>query len=86
MTTLNLSLPDAMKDFVERQVHQGGFSSSSEYVRSLLRQEQQRLAQATLEDKLLEGIASGEATEMTRKDWANLRRDLQRRHKNRGRR
>ena len=85
MTTLNLSLPDPMKAFVERQVAQCGYSSSSEYVRALLRQEQQRLAQTTLETKLLEGIASGPSTEMTPGDWGRLRQNLARRHKRRSR-
>lgn len=83
MTTLNISLPDTMKDFVERQVNQGGFSSSSEYVRALIRDEQKRLARTTLEAKLLEGIASGKSTEMTRRDWEQLRHDLIRRHERR---
>lgn len=85
MTTLNISLPDTMKDFVERQVNEGGYSSSSEYVRALIRDEQKRLAQTALEAKLLEGIASGESTEMTRQDWEELRRDLIRRHERRSR-
>ena len=83
MTTLNLSLPNPMKDFVQRQVTQGGYSSSSEYVRALLRQEQQRLAQTALEAKLIEGVASGPSTEMTPADWGRLRRNLTRRHKRR---
>ena len=85
MTTLNVSLPSTMKDFVERQVHQGGYSSSSEYVRALLRQEQQRHSQAILEAKLLEGIASGPSTELTSKDFEELHRNLNRRHKRRSR-
>ena len=84
MSTLNISLPDSMKDFVERQVNHGGYSSSSEYVRALIRDEQKRLAQATLQTKLLEGVASGESTEMTPKDWKSLRNTLARNHKRRG--
>jgi len=83
MTTLNISLPDPMKDFVERQVSNGGYSSSSEYVRALIREEQKRLAQTALEAKLLEGIASGTPTDMTRQDWEDLRRDLLGRHERR---
>lgn len=37
-TTLNLSLPENMKDFVENEVRRGSFTSSSEYVRSLIRE------------------------------------------------
>ena len=79
MTTLNLSLPDSMRSFVQKQVRHGGYSSSSEYVRALLRQEQQRYAQSTLEAKLLEGMASGRPTEMTPRDWSDIRRAVSRR-------
>jgi antitoxin ParD1/3/4 len=37
MATMNISLPDDMKDFVDEQVRTGGFMSSSEYVRDLIR-------------------------------------------------
>jgi len=52
MTTMNISLTDDLKDFVERQVAERSFTSSSEYVRSVLRHA--RDAQA-LRDKLLQG-------------------------------
>ena len=42
MQTMNISLPDSMKHFIERQVAAGGYSSASEYVRALVRDEQQR--------------------------------------------
>ena len=83
MTTLNISLPDTMKDFVERQAQQGSYSSSSEYVRALVRDGAKRLAKTVLEAKLLEGIASGPATEMTQQDWKELRRGLIPRHQHR---
>ena len=82
MTTLNISLPDTMKDFVERQVSHGGYSSSSEYLRALIREEQKRLEQEAIEVKLMEGIASG-STEMTPQDWKEMRHNLIQRHKRR---
>jgi len=42
MSTMNISLPDAMKTFVDEQVAQGGYSTSSEYMRELIRKEQDR--------------------------------------------
>jgi antitoxin ParD1/3/4 len=33
MSTMNISLPDSLKDFVDEQVNQGGYGTSSEYVR-----------------------------------------------------
>jgi antitoxin ParD1/3/4 len=42
MSTMNISLPDALKSFVDEQVGQRGFSSSSEYVRELIRKDHDR--------------------------------------------
>lgn len=43
MTTMNISLPDSLKDFIDEQVNQRGYGTSSEYVRELIRKEQDRL-------------------------------------------
>ncbi len=55
MTTMNVSLPDALKSFVDEQVSKRGYSTSSEYVRELIRADQDR---QTLRGLLLEGAAS----------------------------
>ncbi len=73
MQTMNISLPDQLKDFVENQVGSGKYSSVSEYVRDLIRDDEKRKAQEGLEALLMEGLQSGEATEMTRQDWADIR-------------
>ena len=51
---MNISLPDALKDFVDEQVKRG-YGTSSEYVRELIRKDQQRLH---LRELLLVGAAS----------------------------
>ena len=43
MGTMNISLPDSLKSFVDDQVSQRGFGTSSEYVRELIRKDQDRL-------------------------------------------
>ena len=43
MTTMNISLPESLKSFVDDQVSQGGYGTSSEYVRQLIRKDQDRL-------------------------------------------
>ena len=73
MQTMNISLPDQRKEFVDGQVGSGGYSSVSEYVRELIRADEKRKAQDRLEALLLEGIRSGEATELTRQDWSDIR-------------
>jgi antitoxin ParD1/3/4 len=74
MTSLNVSLPEPMKKFIESEVKRGGYSTPSEYVRALVRAEQKRNAEDHLERLLLDGLGSGPATEMTRKDWDDVRR------------
>ena len=58
MSTTNISLPDALKSFVDDQVKSGGYGTSSEYVRELIRKDQDRLK---LRNLLLAGAASAPA-------------------------
>ncbi len=74
MTTMNISLPDEMKAFVEAQVTQEGYATASEYLRALIREAQKRRATLELESKLLEGL-QGPAAEMTRDDWDSIQRE-----------
>ena len=55
MSTMNISLPDSLKSFVDEQVTERGFGTSSEYVRELIRKDQDR---QRLRGLLLEGAAS----------------------------
>lgn len=55
MSTMNISLPDSLKSFVDEQVSRRGFGTSSEYVRELIRKDQDRLQ---LRGLLLEGASS----------------------------
>ena len=55
MSTMNISLPDALKSFVDEQVSQRGYGSSSEYVRELIRKDQDR---QQLRGLLLAGAAT----------------------------
>ena len=65
MQTVNISVPDHLKEFIDVQVHSGRYSSVSDYVRDLILEDEKRKEQEQLELLLLEGIESGEATEMT---------------------
>jgi antitoxin ParD1/3/4 len=58
MSTMNISLPDELKAFVDSQVGSRGYSSSSEYVRELLRRERDI---EQLRGLLIEGLESGPA-------------------------
>ena len=56
MSTLNISLPAALKAFVATQVRSGLYSSASDYVRTLIRADQHRGAEATCDAQLLAGL------------------------------
>ncbi len=75
MQTMNISLPDQLKEFVDDQVGSGRYSSVSEYVRDLIRDDEKRKAQDKLEAMLMEGIQSSAPSQMTREDWADIRQE-----------
>lgn len=60
MTTMNISLPENLKGFVDSQVEAGGYSTSSEYIRELIRQDQRRKLEQRLAGLLLDGLESGQ--------------------------
>jgi antitoxin ParD1/3/4 len=55
MSTMNVSLPDELKSYVDEQVGDGGYGSTSEYVRDLIRRDKDR---QQLRRALLDGAAS----------------------------
>jgi len=72
MTSMNISLPEPLKLFVEEQVSKGSYSTASEYLRELIREAQHRQERQELEAKLLAGLQSP-TSEMTADDWKTLR-------------
>ena len=62
MATMNISLPDAMKDWVEEQVG-SRYSNVSDYVRDLIRKEQDHSAKvAAMQKRVTDGINSGKGS------------------------
>ena len=74
MESMNISLPEPLKQFVDAQIAQGRYSSASEYVRELIRADEKRKAEEKLEALLLEGL-QGEETAFTRDDWQAIRQE-----------
>lgn len=72
MQSMNISLPEPLKLFVDGQISTGRYSSASEYVRELIRADEKRKAEEQLEAKLLEGL-SGVESELTAADWSAIR-------------
>jgi len=73
---MNISLPDTLKSFVDEQVNQRGYGTSSEYVRELIRRDQDR---QHLRGLLLEGAASAPAAPADSIYFNTLRDRVQRR-------
>ncbi|MFH0727552.1 MAG: type II toxin-antitoxin system ParD family antitoxin [Pseudomonadota bacterium] len=57
MATLNISMPDELRAFIEARVNMGEYQSASDYLRDLIRHDREEMNQL-----LMEGIESGQAT------------------------
>jgi len=65
MATMNISVPDPMKDWVQAQIDEGKYASSSDYVRDLIRKDQQeRDKLAALQAAITLGIESAQVGEL----------------------
>ena len=76
MSTMNISLPDSLKSFVDEQVTQRGYGTSSEYVRELIRKDADVLH---LRGMLLKGAASAPAAPVDASYFSTLRERVQKR-------
>lgn len=74
MTSMNVSLPEELKDYVEAQIKHG-YSTPSEYVRELIRDDQKRRAKEKLDALLLEGLNSGDSIPVDAKFWSDLKHE-----------
>ncbi len=79
MTTMNISLPEKLKEYVDGRVEAGGYGTASEYVRDLIRQDlenQRKERNERLDALLLEGLKSMEEEgtfEITDEYWDEMR-------------
>jgi antitoxin ParD1/3/4 len=80
MATLNISLAEALHEFVKRQVAEGGYGDASEYFHQLLREEEKKKAREKVEAMLLEGLNSGEPIEVNDQYWQEKMRLFIERH------
>ena len=78
MATMNVSLPDPMKDWVEAQARSGRYSNASDYVRDLIRKDQERREKiVAMQQHVDDGLASGAGT----RTMARLREAAQKLHR-----
>lgn len=77
MATMNVSLPQSMKDFIEGQVATGQFSNASDYVRDLIRERQAAV------DRLRALVEEGDASGESGLDFDGILAGIKERHKSR---
>ena len=75
VTSMNVSLPEDLKEeYVEAQT-KSGYSTPSEYVRELIRGDQKRRAKEKLDTLLLEGLNSGDSLPVDATFWNDLKQE-----------
>ena len=67
--TMNISLPDSLKEYVKERMEEEHYGNASDYIRSLIREDQKRRDEKKLEQMLLEGVRSGPGMEIGSKEW-----------------
>ncbi len=76
MSTMNISLPEQLKNFVDEHVAMAGYGTSSEYVRELIRRDQDRLYLRSL---IIEGAKSPVTGEANEQYFSDLRTTINKR-------
>lgn len=66
MATMNVSLPDPMRDWIEARIRSGEYSSASDYVRDLVRHDRE------LHDRLVEALIEGEKSGISKRTVAEI--------------
>lgn len=80
MASMNISLPDPMKDWVEIPTRSGRYDNASEYVRDLIRHDQDRASKISAMQKLVdEAFESGVSDKSLDDIWATAREQEQNR-------
>ena len=75
-TSMNVSLPETLKEYVQERVAEGIYSNPSDFVRALIRADMKRRGREQLEALLLEGLHSGEPEAVTAEYLAGLDREV----------
>lgn len=77
-TSMNVSLPTSLREWVERRVEEEGYSSSSEYIRELVRADRRRWAKEEVDRRLLKALDEP-STPMTDASWDAIQEEVRRR-------
>lgn len=77
MATMNISIPDPMKDWVQAQVETGAYANSSDYVRDLIRKDQENRNKQVIQKAITEGLESGKSDKSFDEIIGGAKRKLQ---------
>ena len=76
MENLQIALPGPVKEYVDKQVSSGRYPNASEYIRTLVTNDQKREAKLRIEKEVLAGLNSGDPIEAGRAYWKEKKRKL----------
>ena len=71
--TMSFALPESMRDYIDARVRDGNYGNTSEYLRELIRRDQEQQAAARLRGLITEGLESGRGRRVTDDVVAELR-------------
>ena len=72
--TMSFALPEALRAYIDERVSSGQYGNTSEYLRELIRRDQQEQAKTRLRELISEGLNSGNGRAMTPKVVAELKK------------
>lgn len=70
--TMSFALPETMRSYIDARVSTGNYGNTSEYIRDLVRRDQEEQARKRLRELIEEGIASGPGQQRTSADDEEL--------------
>ena len=79
MEGLNITVPEALHDFVQARVAQGGYQSVGEYIGDLIRSDQKQQALTVLGAEILKSAGNDPSVPMTDADWGDIRDEVRQR-------
>jgi antitoxin ParD1/3/4 len=71
---MSFALPESLRDYIDARVRSGEYGNTSEYLRDLIRRDQQDQAVRRLRELITDGLESGPATPLTKRRVAELRK------------
>ena len=72
--TMSFALPESLRDYIDARVRSGEYGNTSEYLRDLIRRDQQDQAARRLRELIADGLGSRPATPLTKQRIAELRK------------